>query len=231
MPVKVIIDTDIGTDVDDAIAIAFATRLVQLEIRAITTVYGPTDKRARLLGKLLHVLGRDDIPFAPGRQLPLGLVSEERGQAILNEIPNQYPFVRPEDPVREPSCASADELLSRVIGENPNEVWLVTIGPMTNAAALRRGLPDTAKKLKGIVCMGGEPHREYREYNVGSDPEAASEVFRSGLLRFQATFDAPVTFAGSIDLWGDIVHTPGKGGEKTQSNRIDHRSSILKRFH
>ncbi len=62
MSVKIIIDTDIGSDVDDAIAIAFAVRRPELDIKAITTVYGPTDKRVRLLAKLLHVLLVELLP-------------------------------------------------------------------------------------------------------------------------------------------------------------------------
>ena len=65
----------------------------------------------------------------------------------------------------------------------------MTIGPMTNAATLLSDSPDAAEKLKGIACMGGEPHRACREHNVSADPEAAQRVFTSGLLRFQASYD------------------------------------------
>lgn len=189
MPIKIIIDTDIATDVDDAIAIAFALRRPELDVKAITTVHGPVQKRAEILARLLAVAGRADVPYATGRALPQGPLSEERRRKILDEVPNQHPFVRAGEPLPPPTCATADELLERAIEENAGDIWLVAIGAMTNAAALIRERPDLAAKLKGIACMAGDPHTHRPEWNVVCDPEAAREVFRSGLVRFMGTFD------------------------------------------
>jgi len=73
----------------------------------------------------------------------------------------------------------------------------VTIGPMTNAALFLCQRPEGARGLRGIACMGGEPHREFREHNVGADPEAAQRVFASGLLHLEATYDVGARVAMS----------------------------------
>jgi purine nucleosidase/pyrimidine-specific ribonucleoside hydrolase len=186
VPLKVIIDTDIGDDIDDAIAIAYAARRPELDIRAVTTVYGPVKMRAKIVSKLLHVLGRDDIPFASGAGRPLGPIADEHR---LSLAPNQLPFVKETDSLRAPACATAEELLVRAIEAHPNEIWLVTIGAMTNAALLIQKHPRTAAKLKGIVSMGGETRLLLAEYNIQCDPDAAQIVLRSGLMRFLGTLD------------------------------------------
>src|SRR5689334_25428431 len=61
---KVIIDTDIGDDIDDAFAVALALRSHELKILGITTTFGDTEKRAKLLDRLLGEVGRADIPVA-----------------------------------------------------------------------------------------------------------------------------------------------------------------------
>lgn len=69
--IKVLIDTDIGDDIDDALALALALNSPELDIVGITTVYGKTDARARLAAKILEMYGRDDIPVAIGSSKPL----------------------------------------------------------------------------------------------------------------------------------------------------------------
>src|SRR5260221_8969366 len=69
----VLVDTDIGDDIDDALALALALRSPEIELRGVTTVFGDTLRRAYLASHLLHVYGREDIPIAAGRQEPLQL--------------------------------------------------------------------------------------------------------------------------------------------------------------
>ncbi|HUH08060.1 MAG TPA: nucleoside hydrolase, partial [Egibacteraceae bacterium] len=70
MPHTVALDTDIGTDVDDALALAFAVRHPDIELRAVTTVSGDTRRRARIAATLLSLAGRDDIEVAAGLDTP-----------------------------------------------------------------------------------------------------------------------------------------------------------------
>src|SRR5579863_5134830 len=65
-PEKIIIDTDIGDDVDDAFAVALALRSPELEILGITTTFGDTETRAKLVDRMLGEAGRTDIPVAAG---------------------------------------------------------------------------------------------------------------------------------------------------------------------
>jgi len=182
-PVKVIIDTDIGSDVDDALALAFALQRPELDVVGITTVYGAVAERTAIAAKILKTLRRADVPLAAGSSHPL--VGEPNPLVIVN----QYPVVRPGEELPAPACRDAQELFRRVIEAHPGQVWLATIGPMTNVGLLIRDHPDVAGKLKGIVCMGSEPARPFPDFNIRMDPEAADIVFRSGLLKFAGTYD------------------------------------------
>src|SRR4029077_15375428 len=64
---KIIIDTDIGDDVDDAFAVALALRSPELQILGITTAFGDTETRAKLVDRILGEVGRGDIPVAAGK--------------------------------------------------------------------------------------------------------------------------------------------------------------------
>jgi inosine-uridine nucleoside N-ribohydrolase len=182
-PVKLVIDTDIGSDVDDALAIAFALLRPELDVLGITTVYGPVAQRTAIVAKLLKTLHRDDVPFATGSSRPL--VGEPNPLVVANH----YPVVRPGEALPPPTHSGAQDLFRTVIEAHPGEVWLATIGPMTNAALLIRDHPDVASKLKGIICMGAEPTRSFADFNIRMDPEAADIVFRGGLLKFAGTYD------------------------------------------
>jgi pyrimidine-specific ribonucleoside hydrolase len=185
-PVKVIFDTDIGTDVDDAIALAFALRRPEIDILAVTTSRGEVHERAAIVSRMLQIAERTDIPFAPGSPVMFN------GVAMCDKEVNQFPFAGPEEDRPKPTCDDAQDLFARVIEANPGEVWMVVVGPMTNAALLIRDRPDLAAKLRGIACMGGEPTRPFAETNIERDPEAAELVCRSGLLKFVGSYDVTV---------------------------------------
>jgi inosine-uridine nucleoside N-ribohydrolase len=181
-PVKIIYDTDIGTDVDDALALAFALRRPELQVLAITTSRKEVHQRAAIVSRLLQVMGRTDVPYAPGSPvLADGTVSRETKPV------NQFPFAGPENDRPKPACDDAQELFRRVIEANPGEVWLVLVGPFTNAAILIRDHPELAARLKGIVCMGGDLSRAQNETNIDNDRSAAPIVYASGLLKFDGT--------------------------------------------
>jgi len=183
-PVKIIYDTDIGTDVDDAIALAFALRRPEIQVLAVTTSRKEVHQRAAIVSRLLQVMGRTDVPYAPGSPVLFdGTVSRETKPV------NQFPFAGSEDDRPKPACDDAQELFRQVIEANPGEVWLVIVGPFTNAAILLRDHPDVATKLKGMVCMGGDLSRPQNETNIDNDRSAAPSVYASGLLKFDGTDD------------------------------------------
>ncbi len=169
--ISLILDTDIGDDVDDAIALAFAARHPRIRLCAVTTVLGDTRWRAALALRLLDELGVGDVPVA---------AAEPDGG--IEGIPLSGDVVLPQgrdDPRRDPRPAI--DLLADVIATAPEPVWLATIGPATNAAALLAERPEGLDRLAGIVMMGGrhDPTNP-REHNFGADPAAAAAVCNSG---------------------------------------------------
>ncbi|HUW56701.1 MAG TPA: nucleoside hydrolase [Planctomycetota bacterium] len=186
VPQKIIIDTDIGDDIDDAIAVSFAVRRPELEVVGITTCHGPTDRRCRMLAKQLSLLGVEDIPFAPGPHLPLAPTG---GGKWAEDAPLEYDFVGDDEPVRPPASDDAVEFLYELICRHAGEVILVTIGPLTNIGVLFREHPDAADKLPLIAMMAGNYPQRRREYNMWRDPEASKVVLATKTPKFLGTYD------------------------------------------
>ena len=184
--VKILLDTDIGSDIDDAVCLAYLLAQPACELVGITTVSAPAADRARLASALCRVAGRE-IPIHPGRERPLRISPRqtECPQAeALSRWPHRSDFPR----------ADAVEFMSATIRRYPHEIVLLTIGPMTNAAALFADDPDAAGLLKELVSMGGSfgladlgPERRGKaEYNVLCDPDAAAVCYASGVSRHRS---------------------------------------------
>jgi len=175
---KVIIDTDIGDDIDDAFAIALLLNCPELEVVGITTVHDDARTRARIACKMLHLAGRTSIPVAAG---------PGRGD------PNQAPWAADFEAVK-PADTPAPQFLVQQVNAHPGEITLVPIGPLTNLAAALDLAPSIAGKLKGIVTMGGSAYVGYNlqpppcaEYNIHQDIPAAKRVYSAGI---------PITMVG-----------------------------------
>ena len=169
--ISLILDTDIGDDVDDAFALAWAARHPEIRLCAVTTVLGDTHWRAALALRLLDELGVGDVPVAAGE--PGGAVE---GITLSGDV---VVPLGSDDPRRDPR--SATDLMADVIAAAPPPVWLATIGPATNAAALLAERPEALDRLAGVVMMGGRDDRSNpREHNFGVDPTAAAAVCNSG---------------------------------------------------
>ncbi len=170
--IPIILDTDIGDDVDDAFALAYAIRHPQIDLRAVTTVLGDTRWRAALALRLLDELDASTIPVAAGT--PGG---ERWPVALSGDV-----VVPPGTTDTRCEARPAWALMAEVLTQASEPVWLVTIGPATNAARLIEMHPDSVDHLAGIVMMGGrhEPVMT-REHNFGSDPTSAAVTCNSGL--------------------------------------------------
>ena len=186
---KILIDTDPGQDIDDLLAIVFALKRPELDVKAITTATYPTDKRARMIRRLLRHLDRRDIAVAAGMNLPLRRMSEDelRSQHDLKATMNHYAFAEPEDPLDEPGDEDAVELIIRTVEENPGEIALACIAPLTNIACALRRRPEIAPKIKYIALMGGELALNRAEHNIAFDYIAADIVLNSGVPLFMGT--------------------------------------------
>ncbi len=186
MPTRIILDTDIGTDVDDALALALILASPEFKLEGITCVYGDVMLRARMAMKLLQLRGISDVPVMVGARKPLMGMRPVywggyEGEGLLTPV----------DDMLMPAPEFAPDFIVRTATENPGEIHLICIGPLTNAALAFLREPLIARQLASFTLMGGAirgVHNlklPYAEHNIVSDPEAAHIVFSSG---------APITF-------------------------------------
>ncbi len=185
---RIIIDTDIGDDADDALALAFAARSPEVEIVGVTTVFCNTVARAKIAKQLLNLLGKGDIPVYAGMGKPL------INEADTVTLPKQ--FMKDMEDIPIPQTSALDFLYTHFMASGGTDV-LVPIGPLTNIALLIQLYPEVKQKIGSIVLMGGSFYRHYNEWNIFCDPEAASIVFASGIpikaIGLDVTLQTPVT--------------------------------------
>ncbi len=142
---KVILDTDIGTDIDDAWALGYALQSPVFELLGVTVADGDTSARARLACKLLHRLGRTDVPVAVGRRTPA--VPADRVD---------YQFAWAEDfTAYKPIETPAVRFLVDAIRRNPHDVTIIAVGPLHNIGDLVRQHPEVVPLVKRVVLMSG----------------------------------------------------------------------------
>ena len=168
-PVKMILDTDIGTDVDDALALAFALPSPEIELLAVSVVSTDLDLRGRLAAKMLKTWGRADIPVGTGPP-----DSFDGKPAWANPV-NQAGVLTEPDPV---PPDNAIVLIYDTIMSHPGEVTLTSIGALTNVAEAFDRAPELADNVQRLVMMAGSVAHEVKsEYNIRCDPAAAAYVF------------------------------------------------------
>ncbi len=176
IPTPIILDTDIGTDVDDAFALAMAVKEPQIDLKAVTTVYGDVDLRARMARKLLDLLQRPDIPVAAGEGQPLYDGKDSywggwEGKRLLT----------PSDANLRYDPRPAVTLMRDLLLKSAEKITLVGIGPLTNFGILLRDHPEVFPQIKEIICMAGSLMPNDEEWNVQCDPQAALILLESGL--------------------------------------------------
>jgi len=176
MPTKVLLDTDIGSDIDDAVCLAYLLAQPECELLGITTVTAQADKRAMLASALCKVAGKE-VPIFPGAEVPL-LVPQRQRQA-----PQATALGRWAHDTRFPQ-GQAVEFMRQTIRQHPGEVVLLTIGPLTNVALLFGVDGEIPSLLKGVVMMCGRftdrlPGVGRLEWNAICDPHAAAKVYQT----------------------------------------------------
>ncbi len=188
-PDKIIIDTDIGDDVDDAFAVALALRSPEVQILGFSTTFGDTETRARLLDRLLGETGHADIPVAAGNPTQVNNVFTQRRYAEGGHI------------ARPPHPKAADFILDQ-IRRYPGEITLVAIGPLVNVGELIDRDAATFRKLRRVVLMGGSIERRYGdlgyapprgpepEWNIKNDIPSARKLFASDVPIFMMPLDS-----------------------------------------
>jgi purine nucleosidase len=170
----VILDTDIGSDVDDLLALAFILRSSELALQGVTTVYGDTRRRARLAKFVCGIAGRSEVPVVPGAEKPLS-GRQVYWAGIEGEGIDELEGIKLE---RE-DCAE-DFLLSQAEAR-PGELEVLAIGPLTNIARVIDREPRFCRWIKHLYLMGGTFYDDRPEHNIRCDTVAAAKVFGSGL--------------------------------------------------
>ena len=178
---KVIFDTDIGDDIDDAYALALLLKSPEVKIAGVTTAFGDTQLRARLVTRMLKETGNAGIPvFAGPKTAPKTQFSQRQWAEGAPE--KTYP--------------DAIAFMVDTIRKNPGQVTLISVAPFTNVGALIRKDPATFRKLKRVVIMGGSVNRGYSggapdaEWNVQCDIPAAQALFSSGIPLYVMPLDS-----------------------------------------
>jgi inosine-uridine nucleoside N-ribohydrolase len=174
-PIPIIFDTDIGSDIDDALALALALQSPELDVRAVTTVSDDTVGRSRLAWKEMGLYGRHDIPLATGAPAPLV------GPALTEHVPPQFQVLTAQDVLPPAARRRAADLIVDTLMASPQKLTLVPVGPLTNIALALKMEPRIKEKIERIVLMGGAFGLLRPEYNIRRDYIAASIVFGSGV--------------------------------------------------
>ncbi len=202
---RLIVDTDIGTDVDDCLALAFILGSPELELAGLTCVYGDVALRGRMLTKLLRLSGRDDVPVVLGASEPLlGLRDVywggHEGVGLLDDG----------DADLTPAPGHAVDFIVETVMADPGQIHLLAIGPLTNVALTFKREPLLARALAHLTIMGGvfrgpdAAALPYAEHNFVCDPEAAHIVLTAGapitLVPLDVTTRVKITTAGTRRL-------------------------------
>ncbi|RZO29467.1 MAG: nucleoside hydrolase [SAR116 cluster bacterium] len=216
MTIPVILDTDIGFDVDDIWALSFLLKCPELDVRLITVCSGEVRYRAALVAKFLTLAGRTDIPVG------LGISTKPNPQTHANWLGDydldNYPGRVYEDGVG----ALCDTIML-----HQDAVRLVCIGPLTNIAAALQTNPDIVNHAR-VVGMHGSIKRGYlgapkpmREFNVVQDIAACQAVFKAAWPKLITPLDTCGTTVLSGENFQRIATSPLETNKAIMVNHYD----------
>jgi inosine-uridine nucleoside N-ribohydrolase len=178
---KIIIDSDIGDDIDDAFALGLALSSPEFEIIGVSASFGDTQTRAKMFDRMLGELGHGDIPVAMGMPANVNLNAftqrryAEGGQFARASHPGAVDFILEQG------------------RKYPGEITLVAIGPLPNVGAMIDKDAAAFRKLKRVVIMGGNvrtlldpygvapPIAPHPEWNIKNDIASAQKLFNAGV--------------------------------------------------
>ncbi len=185
-PQLVWVDTDIGDDIDDAFALGLILRSPELKVLGISTAFGDTQTRARLVDRFLAATGEKEIPVSAGVHTETDNVLSQAAYA------KQFPDKKHADGVAAMLAA---------FSSHPGQVTLIALGPLFNVGAAIDRDPVAFRKLKRVVMMGGSINRGYdgkngelhpadAEWNINRDPKDAAKLLLAGVPLFLAPLDS-----------------------------------------
>lgn len=172
-PRPVFVDTDIGDDIDDALALALLLCSSEVSVVGISTVFGDTHQRARLAAYLLQTYGYSDVPVAAGQTMPL--LFRHRPSGVCQAS------VLTDDLALSLSPLSGPELLIQTAHRYPGQLTLLCLGPLTNVALALQQAPELSSLLRQVFFMGGTSRLFWPDWNVRSDAQAAHLLLQAPL--------------------------------------------------
>ncbi|KKI92522.1 hypothetical protein WQ54_09195 [Bacillus sp. SA1-12] len=189
---KILLDTDIGGDIDDALCLAYLLQQPLCKIVGITTVGGEVEKRAMIADAICKAAGKNISIYAGADQtlLPNSLYPTPDGAVKLTNWPHETTFKKNQ----------AVDFMRKTIRENPNEISLLAIGHLTNIALLFLVDPEIPSLLKEIYIMSGVFSAELEasmempmgNWNSWIDPHASAIVYNTN-VPIHKTFGLNVT--------------------------------------
>lgn len=195
---KLIIDTDIGDDIDDAYALVLAATTDEIDLKAVTTVYRNSAERAKIASALLDAVGKNGVTVAAGEDYAYSVpFTVEPFESICADGKPHIPQLSEGMGNYSYSDKNAVDLINEIASKYPNEVTLLELAPATNAARAFEKSPESFRKLKNVVMMGGHSGGTFAEWNIRCDPEAAAILLGSGvettLIGIDVTKNATLT--------------------------------------
>ena len=179
-PIKIILDTDIADDIDDAYALKYALSFLELELLGVTTVYKNVHQRSQMTKHLLALEGKSEIEVYAGLDNPLnGIAQPFPCEKVVGDKIQLLSYKDCYKNIKY-SEVSAVSFILDTIKKTKGDMYIVAIGPLTNLATAANKNPELFKTLKGIYTMGGTP-LGYHEWNIMVDPEAAKIIYGLGV--------------------------------------------------
>ena len=189
---RVIIDTDPG--IDDTAALLFAFGSPELEIEALTTIFGNVslEQCTRNALTILEAAGRTEIPVYEGVSRSFGL-GDPPYAPYIHGSDGLGDTSLPDPGIVQQSRNAVFEIIERVLA-SPGELTFIALGRLTNLALAVNIAPQVAESLKEVVVMGGAVKvpgnvTPVATANLWGDPQAADVVYRSGARIAQVGLD------------------------------------------
>ncbi len=218
--IKLFIDTDMGGDVDDALALTAALRCESIRLLGVSTVYLRPEWRAQVVCNVIEQCGGAPVPVAAGCGNPLCGEWDERNipdTGVLAE--NMYVL----------SGLHGSDLLLQCARDNPN-MAILAIGPLTNLALAlmkdREALADCP-----VYIMGGRVNNGRPEWNILCDPESANLVLNSGLKIYLVPFDVTMQSGFSQEEVDAVSGTAHRDFLRGMMNAFTRKFGFLPMMH
>lgn len=176
---EIILDTDIGDDIDDAYALALLMA-EKANLLGVTTVYRNAVQRAKIAARLIGLWQRN-IPVYAGESYPEKQPLFRFDKADEGNVPNIPHYIPGEMQSEKIGGENAVDFILNALRARPHEITILAIGPFTNLAAAIKKDKNAFLLAKEVVIMGGDYTESEAEWNVLCDPEAAAALFSSGV--------------------------------------------------